>query len=144
MCLIFLNHILCIIYHYFIACGEMIFIFSSQQVVRNINREYIGTSILAIQMNSCETQLGENLKVDKSLWDVFTIHTRNYIDILFFHWFPKHILFLRPIFNCGIQCVHQCFWCTVKPFITTHIFIHATAAWIWSRPFNYTCQLYYR
>ena len=33
---------------------------------------------------------------------------------------------------------------TVKPFITTHIYIHATAVWIWSRPFDYTHQLYHR
>ena len=33
---------------------------------------------------------------------------------------------------------------TVKPFITTHIIIHATAVWIWSRPFNSTHQLYRR
>ena len=32
---------------------------------------------------------------------------------------------------------------TVKPFITTHIFIHATAIWIWSQPLNYTYQLYH-
>ena len=33
---------------------------------------------------------------------------------------------------------------TVKPFITTHIYFHVTAVWIWSRPYNYAHQLYYR
>ena len=68
------------------------------------------------------------------------------LTIEFFHLLIIPMTLFNDIMPYFDESIHVYGWnmSTVKPFITTHIYFHVTAVWIWSRPYNYAHQLYYR